>query len=36
MKKISNLNIFREKNKRQFTKLVKIIFVQENYMSNYN
>jgi hypothetical protein len=34
--KISNLKIFREKNKRQFMKVVKIIFVQESYMSNYN
>jgi hypothetical protein len=34
--KISNLKIFREKNKRQFMKLVKIIFfVKERYMPNY-
>jgi hypothetical protein len=30
-----NLKIFGDKNKRQFMKLVKIIFVQESYMSNY-
>jgi hypothetical protein len=30
-----NLKIFGEKNKRQFMKLVKNIFVQESYMSNY-
>jgi Cys-tRNA synthase (O-phospho-L-seryl-tRNA:Cys-tRNA synthase) len=36
MEKISNMKIFGEKNKRQFMKLVKNIFVQESYMSNYN
>jgi hypothetical protein len=35
MKKIPNLKIFREKNKRQFMKLVKIIFLEERYMQNY-
>jgi hypothetical protein len=36
MEKISNLKIFREKNKRQYMKLVKIIFfVKERYMPNY-
>jgi hypothetical protein len=36
MEKISNLKNFREKNKRQFMKLVKIIFVQERNNPNYN
>jgi hypothetical protein len=36
MKKFPNLKIFRKKNKRQFMKLVKIIFVQERNNSNYN
>jgi hypothetical protein len=31
-----NLKIFREKNKRQFMKLVKNIFVQERNKPNYN
>jgi hypothetical protein len=31
-----NLKIFGEKNKRQFMKLVKIIFVQERNNPNYN
>jgi hypothetical protein len=31
-----NLTIFREKNKRQFMKLVKIIFIQERNSPNYN
>jgi hypothetical protein len=30
-----NLKIFRDKNKRQFMKLVKIIFLKERYMPNY-
>jgi hypothetical protein len=30
-----NLKIFREKNKRQFMKLVKIIFFKKSYMPNY-
>jgi hypothetical protein len=36
MEKFSNLKIFGEKNKRQFMKLVKIIFVQERNNPNYN
>jgi hypothetical protein len=36
MKKFPNLKIFGEKNKRQFMKLVKIIFVQERNNPNYN
>jgi hypothetical protein len=36
MKFFSNLKIFREKNKRQFMKLIKIIFVQERNNPNYN
>jgi hypothetical protein len=34
--KFPNLKIFGEKNKRQFMKLVKIIFVQERNNPNYN
>jgi hypothetical protein len=36
MKNYPNLKIFGEKNKRQFMKLVKIIFVQERNNPNYN
>jgi hypothetical protein len=36
MEKNSNSKNFREKNKRQFVKLVKIIFVQERNNPNYN
>jgi hypothetical protein len=36
MEKFSNLKIFGEKNKRQFMKLEKIIFVQEMNKPNYN
>ncbi len=36
MENFSNLKIFREKSKRQFMKLVKIIFVQERNNPNYS
>jgi hypothetical protein len=36
MKIFLNLKIFGEKNKRQFMKFVKIIFVQERNKPNYN
>jgi hypothetical protein len=36
MENFLNLKIFREKNKRQFMKLVKIIFVPERNNPNYN
>jgi hypothetical protein len=36
MENFPNLKIFGEKNKRQFMKLVKIIFVQERNNPNYN
>jgi hypothetical protein len=35
MENFLNLKIFGEKNKRQFMKLVKNIFLKERYMPNY-
>jgi hypothetical protein len=35
MENFPNLKIFGEKNKRKFMKLVKIIFLKEEYMQNY-